>query len=91
MDTLMESSVFGTSLLRFCRCVAKREWEHSVVVTVSNTHHTFWDKMCLVMTLSTFLASAGEPFGLPCLLLGFLFELFFHTFEVNRVTVASSG
>ena len=92
MDTLMESSVLGTLFLRFCLCVAEREWEYSKVFTVSNTHHTFWDKMCFVMILGTFRTSVGEPFGLFGVLLGSLFEvLFFTTFEGNRVSAANSG
>ena len=42
MDTLAESSVFGTLFLRFCWCVAERECEYSMVLTVLDTHHTFW-------------------------------------------------
>ena len=63
MDTLTESSVFGTLFLRFFLCVAERECEYSMVFTVSNTHHTFLDKVCFVMILATFRASDGEPFS----------------------------
>ena len=57
--------------------MAEREWEHSIFFTVSNAHHTFWDKMCFVMILGTFRASVGEPFGLFGVLLGSLFEVLF--------------
>ena len=92
MDTPTESSVFGTSFLRFCRCVAEREWEYSIGFTASNAHHTFWDKMCFVMILATSRASVGEPFRWFCLLLGTLFEVLSLTaFEVNRQSVSNSG
>ena len=59
--------------------------------TVSNTHHTFWDKMCFVMILASFRASVGEPFGLLCVLWGTLFEmLFFTTFQGNRETTGNT-
>ena len=58
-----------------------------MVFSVSNEHHTFWEKVGFVMILDTFRASAGEPFSLFGVLLGTLFEvLFFNTFEGNRVT-----
>ena len=92
MDTPTECSVFGTLFLRFCRCVAEREWKYSVFFMVSNAHHTFWDKIGFVTILDTFRASVGEPFSLFDVLLGTLFEvLFFTTFEGNRVTAGSSG
>ena len=60
--------------------------------TVSNTHHTFGDKMCFVMILASFRASIGEPFRPFCVLLGVLFDvLFFTTFQGNRVTASNSG
>ena len=72
--------------------MAEREWEYSMCFTVSNTHHTFWDKMCFVMSLASFQASIGEPFRPFCVLLGVLFDvLFFTTFQGNRVTASNSG
>ena len=91
-DTPTESSAFGTLFLKFCGGLADREMEYSKVCTVSNTHHTFWDKIGFVMILDTFRASVGKSFGLFCVLLGTLFEvLFFTTFEGNRVTASNSG
>ena len=91
MDTLTESSVLGSFVLKFCRCVAERELECSMVFTLSNAHHTFWDKVCFVMIFVYFRASVGEPFGLFCVLLGALFEvLFLTTFEGTRVTAGNS-
>ena len=90
-DTATESSVFWTLLLRFCGGVAKREWEYSIVFTVSNAHHTFLDKMCFVIIFACFRASVGEPFGSFCVLLGGLFEvLFLTTFQGNRVTAGEA-
>ena len=63
MDTPTDLSVFGTLLLRFCRRVANREWEYSMLVIVSNAHHTFLGKMCFVVILVIFRASVGEAFG----------------------------
>ena len=72
--------------------MAERECEYSMVFTVSNTHHTFLDKVCFVMIIASFRASVGEPFGKFCVLWGTLFAvLFFTTFEATRVTVGSSG
>ena len=63
-----------------------------MVFTVSNAHHTFWEKVGFVMILDTFRASAGEPFGLFGVLLGSLFEvLFFTTSGGKRVTASNSG
>ena len=90
MDTLTESYVFWTFLLRFCAGAAEREREYSIVFTVSNAHHTFWEKVGSVMVFDTFRASAGRPFGFFGVLLGSLFEvLFFTTFEGNRVTMSN--
>ena len=87
MDTLTELCIFGTLFLRFSRCVAKREWEYSMVFTVSNAHHTFLDKVCFVMIFPTFLASVGEPFSRFSALLGTLFAVwFFTTSEGTRLT-----
>ena len=77
MDTPTESSVFGTLFLRFCRCVAERERESSMVFTVSNTHHTFLDQMCFVMIFVYFRASVGKPSASFCVLLDGLFEVLF--------------
>ena len=66
MDTLTESSVLGTLFLRFCLCVAERECEYSMVFTVSNAHHRFWDRMSFVMIIVKFRASIGEPFNRFC-------------------------
>ena len=72
--------------------MAKREREYSKVFTVSNAHHTFWEKVCFVMVLDTFRASVGKPFAVFCVLLGSLFAvLFFTVFQGNRVTVSSTG
>ena len=72
--------------------MAEREREYSTVFTMSNAHHTFWDKVGFVMSLDTFRASVGEPFGLFGVLLGTLFEvLFLTTFQGNRVTAGNSG
>ena len=92
MDTLTELCIFGTLFLRFSRCVAKREWEYSMVFTVSNAHHTFWDKVCFDMIPATFWASVGGPFSRFCLLVGALCAMWFFTsFEGTRVTVSISG
>ena len=91
-DTPTESSVFWTLFRRFCGGLADREMDYSIVFTVSNAHHTVWDKIGFVMILDTFRASVGEPFGLFGVLWGTLFEVFFFTtFEGNRVTASSSG
>ena len=50
----MESSVFGTLLLRFRHFVAEREWEYSIIFTISNAHHKLWDKMSFVIIVVTF-------------------------------------
>ena len=90
-DTPTESSVFWTSLLRFCAGVAEREREYCMVFSVSNAHHTFWEKVGFVMSVDTFRAPVWEPLKMFCVLLGSLFEvLFFTTFEGNRVTAGNS-
>ena len=59
---------------------------------MSNTHLTFWDKMCFSMIFASFRASVWEPSCLFYVFLGTLFEvLFFTTFEGNRVTAGNSG
>ena len=89
--TPTESFFFLILFLRFCAGVSEREREYSIIFTVSNAHHTFWEKVGFVMILETFRASVGEPFGLLGVLLGTLFEvLFFTTFEGNQVTAAIS-
>ena len=59
-DTLTESYVFWTFLLRFCAGVAEREREYSMVFTVSNAHDTFGEKVGFVMILDTFRAPVGS-------------------------------
>ncbi len=59
--------------------------------SVSNTHHTFWDKMCFVMILASFRASVGKPFGLFRVLLDAFFAvLFFTIFQGNRAAASNS-
>ena len=44
---------FLNFLLRFCGGVAEREREYSMVFTLSNAHHTLWEKVSFVMILDT--------------------------------------
>ena len=95
MDTPTDSSVFGTLFLRFCRSVAEREWEYSIVFIVSNARHVFWGKMVVfVMIIAPFRASVGKTFGWFFKVLGDLFEvlclLCLTIFEGNRVTASDS-
>ena len=65
IDTPKESCVSWTLLPRFRGGLAERDIEYSMFcVTVSNTHHTFWNEFGFVMILETFRASIGKPSGL---------------------------
>mgnify|MGYP005642917163 CR=1 FL=1 len=77
VDTPTKSPVFWTLILRFCGGLADGDVEYSMVFTVSNTHHTFSEKLHVVMILGTFWGSFGEPFHLFVLLLGTLLEVVF--------------
>ena len=85
VDTPTKSSVFWTLILRFRGGLAEGQVEYSMVFTVSNTHHTFSEKLHVVMIFATFWGSFGEPFRLFVLLLGTLLEVvFFGSSEGNQ-------
>ena len=61
-----------------------------MVISTSNTHHTFWDKISFVMVTVIFRASVREPFTKCCMVLGDLSAFFvFCTFQGQRVTAAA--